>query len=996
MKKRLLFAAFAALFVGSAFAYTSGDYVYSPTQRFKIQGENLVTNGDFSQARDGWYGATKEDKPDAATWDIVPDGGPNGEGCIKSLAATAGSPLCNSWTLPSGSGYVVMYDIKGETIGAIAATAGKANYCDFFVNEDGDFTKGSEGVTQVAVESYGFKDEWQKQVVYVPEGNADKQLVMHFEQLAAGVCVTNIEIYPVKEVFDIRVIERKLAYVDNLIATGVFTNDTEDGFVDNVVAAMHAYLDDPSLTAELDDITTGSQLVEAYDDQLNKWLDANSADLLAGVKRWSSYGDTRKQNSFAPWEGNGGRWFHKNNGGSTMITDNGDEIGHRLQGGMAAGAACQHYTMTPAQDGKVMFSIDIVGHYMAGTSNSWGNYVTDYNRDFRGVTVFIGPDTLWTDAAAIEASQNVKQDAGVISHPYAQTYTLLYDAKAGEPLTVGISYIPDPNHTAGKYGSNVNIANPQLRMIGITQQELDYKSEVNAIQVQQDVLTERIATAKEKAAQTKADGFPWGHVALDSAIVSSQAVLDYSLTILKDGEVLNEQAIRDSMTIEGATKVSNVVLAAVNGIKNTWQAFDKLNKSFTDLQAKVAEAREMLEANAGRGDATRRAALQTLADEADAIIAATGADEEKEAFDAKTQAITDAMASYKNSLVTYAEPSEQSIAANPETSSAAGWTFTENVSGKESFKKATQGKGWRAGYYTAVWRGNTASPQSKMVQTKTITDPGVYAFRANAEACNENFAYHKMMATIIEADEENNIVADTIYNQSEVKLFFGLNGAPDSVRVVSRQRLATGSQNSGAGSALDSYGYDANQYAIYYIKTGDEPVEVEFGLSSYGQVDKAGANSYGFGDTELLFYGEEQAFRTAMVADMTERINACQATLDESLKDEETAAKVATWTSRLSRRMVDAKAALGTTATVQDLTALANATYFVEETAAILKSELQRLADETGINPLTVAQEGTRAAKQGVYTLTGVRVQGNLQSLPRGLYIVNGKKVVVK
>ena len=34
------------------------------------------------------------------------------------------------------------------------------------------------------------------------------------------------------------------------------------------------------------------------------------------------------------------------------------------------------------------------------------------------------------------------------------------------------------------------------------------------------------------------------------------------------------------------------------------------------------------------------------------------------------------------------------------------------------------------------------------------------------------------------------------------------------------------------------------------------------------------------------------------------------------------------------------------------------------------------------------------ATKQGIYTLSGVRLEGELNDLPKGVYIVNGQKVV--
>ena len=36
----------------------------------------------------------------------------------------------------------------------------------------------------------------------------------------------------------------------------------------------------------------------------------------------------------------------------------------------------------------------------------------------------------------------------------------------------------------------------------------------------------------------------------------------------------------------------------------------------------------------------------------------------------------------------------------------------------------------------------------------------------------------------------------------------------------------------------------------------------------------------------------------------------------------------------------------------------------------------------------------TNNTQQGIYTLSGVRLSNNLNKLPKGIYIVNGKKVV--
>ena len=53
-------------------------------------------------------------------------------------------------------------------------------------------------------------------------------------------------------------------------------------------------------------------------------------------------------------------------------------------------------------------------------------------------------------------------------------------------------------------------------------------------------------------------------------------------------------------------------------------------------------------------------------------------------------------------------------------------------------------------------------------------------------------------------------------------------------------------------------------------------------------------------------------------------------------------------------------------------------------------SDWVTIADPTGINTPTI----DIAAKQGIYTLSGVKLGGEMKDLPKGVYIVNGKKVV--
>ena len=314
------------------------------------------------------------------------------------------------------------------------------------------------------------------------------------------------------------------------------------------------------------------------------------------------------------WKGTGGRWFHINNGGSSVITDNGDEIGHRFQGGMAAGAASQYYPVTPKTAGTYMFSMDIVGHYMAGTTgkstcpitNITPNYQTDWNRDFKGVTMFAGKDIMGSDADANEGMNNEQEgqkiDCGLINNPNprnnAKRYVVFYevsqaDVEAGTPIYFGITYIPDPERQGGNLGSNVNIANPQIICIGETQEEADYKNEVAAIIVHQGPLKERLDLAKADMEKTAADYYAWGHTALQEAIDTYQPLYDESLTVVdENGNVVNEDFIRECLA--NGEPYSATLLAGVQALNSARNAFRSANNAIFNYDTAVRSAETVL------------------------------------------------------------------------------------------------------------------------------------------------------------------------------------------------------------------------------------------------------------------------------------------------------------------------------------------------------------------------------------------------------------------
>ena len=643
MKKRLLFAALAMVCAMGSFAYEIGDYVYTNTQRVKISGENLVTNGDFAAGTDGWIDAAGE-AVNAEVWSFVEGAGPNGENVLQSQSgSTADAALCQKWDLDAGT-YIVMYDIKGAATSATFLNSKWSNNIDFFLtSKDAPvFTRSADDGTVSVATVDGFKENWKTNAYYFELGDG-QSLVMHMEKLTAETQITNIQIYPAEEVYNDIIIKNKLEYVDRLIASGKFTKDTDNEFIGNIVETLRGML---KTEGALDDKSSIEGMMESYEEELTAWLNVNGGDILKDEKRWSAYGDTRKAFSeadFGGWDGQGdSRWFHINNGGSSVITNNGDEIGYRYQGGMEAKFASLYYPLVPKSAGTYMFSMDIVGHYMAGNDgndkcpvvNNTRNYMYDWNRDFKGVTMFAGKELMGSDAEA-NAAMNVEQegqkvDCGIISNcpPTQKRYVVFYevtdeDVAAGTPIYFGITYIPDPERQGGKLGSNVNVAYPQIILVGETQEEIDYKNEVAAIIAQQGPLKERLDWAKDDMQLTAADDRPWGHAALQEAIDTYQPIYDESLTVIDEGgNVLNEGFIREKLAAhaedETAPLYSADLLAAVQALNSARNAFKNANNAIADYRAAVAAAELVL--NDVMNATGNRGALQNIISQSKEIL----------------------------------------------------------------------------------------------------------------------------------------------------------------------------------------------------------------------------------------------------------------------------------------------------------------------------------------------------------------------------------------
>lgn len=396
MKKRLLFAAFALLTVSTSFAYEVSGYVFNQTQRFKIDGENLVVNGDFINSRDGWYGADKESGANAETWGLAEGVGPNGENALKSEAPNEGQPLCNSWTLSAGT-YIVAYDIKLPAASYVnILTAGAADVptptVDFFINTDGNFTKVASTdeapVINVASSVYVPGETW-KTVVFGFTAEDGQTLVMHAEKLPAEAMITNISVQQAHEVYDIRIAQRRIEWLRTLMSLPEFNTAAAAEAKQNlegIIEMVEGYM----TTGEMDDISGAAELMTGLETEgvapfmaitarrMNDKLTGTEVETLTGTGKINRGDNNGLTKYFPNLELTGGNWQH---------AANADYVFSAIQGSYANSGTYNVFN-TNFPKGRYLFAANIRNANVGSSSN----YVHTYTLETM-CKIFVGKDS---------------------------------------------------------------------------------------------------------------------------------------------------------------------------------------------------------------------------------------------------------------------------------------------------------------------------------------------------------------------------------------------------------------------------------------------------------------------------------------------------------------------------------------------------------------------------------------------------------------------------
>lgn len=921
MNKRLLISFAAIMGAMTSFAYNEGDYVYTHDAKFKVVGENILTNGNFSSNYDGW-----KDYADGALspdyWSIETGAAQDGGNVIQSADAAAdltGNYMYQAVPFETGKSYVITFKMKGVDPTTSSITQKTSNYVDVFANADGTTSKTADRFQQVATTdaisaewtsySYSFTD--------TVSGGSTGYIIVSFGQLAQGTQISDIAINEVEQVYDSRIADKEIAYGKSLLAIDDFKNGRDEflGVLEGVEGAFK--------TPEMDDVAAAEDALKSFVEAENDFLDANSYDVSSMIDSkalWRT--KLQKANgTYGDWYVEGSsRWFHDPSS-DPYIRDY-IQASYNLPAGTA-----KIVKEMPA--GKYFFSCESKGYRMAGTGSAVRN-TPDYTYVVEGAKVFIGNDSV---------SFNLDQRN-------FERHFVMSTLAEGETLNAGFWH--PATSVDNKLGGQVYMQTPVLRIVGdnangeMKKYVEDYVTLKN-IATQANALKAMLDSAVVVSAKAE---YLWGKAELNDTTTKYQAVYNELSVLQPDAELFDVAA--DSL------------MQSMRIVRSAIQTYYSLNAPYTELKEQIAQANESinLPANAN-GDKTT---FKAVIDKAQGLINSATAEYNEELAqqmkDAKTE-LADAQAAFESSTAAFNNPSELQL-VNPffegakKSAIPTGWTgvLDENKNGQ--WKGGTN-KHYENGTILQVWRGYTAFSKNSVAQQVNVLKSGVYVLSCQTICYNENGG----------KDGDRNTNSGVFY-------YGKLSESADSIaaHMIHTNR---------------NVGYYPEIYAVVYDKADDAETSIELGYNALGNTC---CNQYTFGGNHLRYMGPKAKFDTDLAA-------ALAASLEKGAA------------------MYQSIASFENDATVEPNTELTYGNIYINlghavEYAQAAETSSQKMTAyyqlEDAIKNANVVVTGVKGIiaepvakiQKGVYTLTGVKVADNAANLPQGLYIVNGKKVIVK
>lgn len=944
MKKRLLFCCALMVATLSSYAYQLGDYVFTVDAKYKVVGDNLLTNGDFSSNFVGWKDASGSEL-NPTFWSIETGASETGGNVVQSNDGSAdqtGNYMFQSVPYEPGKTYIISFKVKGVDPLTSSITFGTSNYLDVYVNTDGSLTKEGDGFVQIATTS-GVTGDWTSYSYAFTdkvEGGSNGYIVVGFGQLTVGTQVSDVEIREASQVFDTRISDKEFAYSEALLGVEAFVNGREE--FQEVLAGLKDYL----ATPEMEDPAAAEDVMTSFFQAQNDFLNANSYDVSAYIDSKTIW-NTKVQKAgggkqYGDWYLDGdARWFH-----DTDAT----HIRHYIQGtyNLSAGTAKIVKMLPP---GKYFFSCESKGYRMAGTSKAVNN-TPDYNYVVEGAAVFVGKDSVYFN----------------LDQRNYDRHFVVADVEEGETVNAGFWH--PATSVDNKLGGQVFMQAPVLRILGDNSEGQmesyivnyatlkDIETQANALRVMLD----SAITVKAKAE------FPWGKDALQESITYYEGTYS-SLSVIQPGDELFAEA-------------ADSLMQSMRLVRSAIQAYYSLNEPYTLLKEQVAIAQGELDnpANAN-AQASARQALQEGVNMANALITGVTSEPQTDDFNTAIENLKELTATFKLAVASYSNPLEVEIVnadftsysgGNSSTFSATGWDVI-NASGNGKFAYGTS-EDFEYGTRISSWRGYTGNAMNKISQSVTLTHKGAYEFVCQVYANNENGTRDGNMTNEI---------------KSGIFAYAKLAESADSIGAVDARTPYTYQATLGYGDMVPKW------VVITYNKLTEGEEVVEIGLDALN-LHNGFANRYGFGSDRIRYCGPHASYITDVKAALEAQVNKLEGLWNSASDD----LKASEEGIAMQEAIESAKLVLA--GTIEQVPGVGNSSV-AEDAVAGAQSQLARNLKRViaEFEPVVTGIGGVKTdapvkVQNGVFSISGVKVAQSAENLPKGLYIVDGKKVIVK
>ena len=555
MKKIFYFLLAMLMTPVMSYALSEGDYFYTLKGRYKVVGENLISNGDFADTYVGWQGITGGDI-DANYWSVEPAAGPNGENAIMSIDATDNS-LARSVQLEGGKIYVVSFDAKASAPLSTGTTAGGSRYLGIYTNQTGAYDTSAEGYRLIN----GVKNittEWQTFTDTI-DCQQDEYLQIVMQYMSAEAMFTNFAVTEAQQIADDRQISEIVAYAKSLIENPDFPNGHED---------FQELIEEMESMKESEDIELVNEMMIVFDDVINIFLEENTANATNYIKNANfdditSYSAVKSDVGYVgAWYVTGARWrAQAARDGFTTTFVNRNCPG---KNNWKDGTISQKIDL-PA--GKYMFTMNVMARMFTPTKSS---STIDESMMVDGIKLFANNDSVSCDSVQLYR---------------AKRYYVTTTISQGDSLNVGL-FVPGNGSLSAQYGQDIYVDLTDVRWIGGTEEELAEYVFGKELGEAKMALKSKIAEAQEFY---NSDEYIFCKALLADSIAVSQKVLNNSLEI----DTINNQTKRLTRAITyyktqnlEYTTLNSTIAEADEIIADETYKTDKANLIAVDTDAK--------------------------------------------------------------------------------------------------------------------------------------------------------------------------------------------------------------------------------------------------------------------------------------------------------------------------------------------------------------------------------------------------------------------------